>query len=180
MRARRGNRRAPGEAGGVGPGACARVGGDHVARTRAEDGAFEQRVRREPVGAVHTGARHLADGVEAWQARAADQIGGDPAHEIVRGGRHGDGLSRPVPPALAHGAVDRRKAAGEERRRLLAGRAQPGRIEQHGAPALARHHVGDRAGDDVARGEFGVGVHVEHEAPPLLVAEHRPLTAYSL
>ena len=114
VRARHGNRRAPGEAGGVGPGACARVGGDHVARTRAEDGAFEQRVRREPVGAVHTRARHLADGVEARQARAAEQVGRDAAHEIVRGGRHGDGLSRPVPPALAHGAVDRRKAAGEE------------------------------------------------------------------
>ena len=84
----------------------------------------------------------------------------DAAHEVVRGGRHGDRLARPVEPALAHGRVDRREAPRQE-----LGAERRG-VQVHGAPALQVHLVGDRPGDHVARRELAVGVRVEGERRP--------------
>ena len=172
---RRGSGGAPGEARGVRPRSRADVGGHRVAGARAEHGALEQRVRREPVGAVHARAGDLAHGVEVRHARASGQVGRHPAHQVVRRGLHRDRLARPVVAALPHRRIDRRKAGREERRRLLARGAEPGHVEQHGLAVLRRHHLGDRPRHDIARGELRIGVHLEHEPAPLLVAENRAL-----
>ncbi len=63
-------------------------------RAAAEHEALAERVRGEPVGAMEAGARALADGVEARQRRAALEVAGDPADQIVRRGRDRDRLAR--------------------------------------------------------------------------------------
>ena len=129
---------------------------------------------------MHAGAGDLADGVEAGERGAADEVGGHAAHQVVRRRRHRDRLARPVEAALADGAVDRGEAAREELAALLVGRAQPGRIEEDGPAVLRLHLARDRAGDDVARRELAVGVRVEREAPAVLVDERRTLAADGL
>ena len=65
--------------------------GEHGLRgARAEDEAFEQRVRGQAVGAVDAGAGGFAGGVEPGEGGAAVEIGADAAHEVVRRGADGD------------------------------------------------------------------------------------------
>ena len=59
-------------------------------------------------------------------------------------------------------------------------RAERRRVQQHRGAAASRHLGGDPAGDDVARGELGVGVHVEHEPAAVGVEQHRALAAHRL
>mmetsp|Transcript_28961 Transcript_28961/g.64766 ORF Transcript_28961/g.64766 Transcript_28961/m.64766 type:complete len:331 (-) Transcript_28961:957-1949(-) len=96
--------------------------GDAEGAGAAEDDDVEQRVGAESVGAVHRGTAHLPRREEAWhhlvvldhRARfrvalllhhLAEMVGGYPAHVVVHGGQHGDGL-------LGH------VHAGEDGRRL--------------------------------------------------------------
>ena len=59
----------------------------------AEHHALEQRVRRQPVGAVHAGAGRLARGPQAGQRRGAVEVGDDAAAAVV-GGRARPAASR--------------------------------------------------------------------------------------
>ena len=62
------------------------------ARPAADDQAFEQAVGRQPVRAVHAGARHLARGEQAREFGAPVHIGDDAAAAVVRAGHHRDRL----------------------------------------------------------------------------------------
>ena len=86
----------------------------------------------------------------------------------------GIGSTPPVEAVLAAHLRDAREPLGE----VLA--AEGGRVEQHGTSALTRHRLRDPAGDDVARGELAVRMHVEHEAAPGLVEQHGALAANRL
>lgn len=80
--------------------ACILTDGDGAGA--AEDDDVQQRVRPEPVGAVHRGAGRLAGRVEPRHDRVrvvgrrlhhlAAQVGWDAAHVVVHGGNHRDWL----------------------------------------------------------------------------------------
>ena len=74
-------------------------------------------------------------------------------------------------PGRPRGRGDGREAALQGRR------ADHRRVEERGEPGLTRHHVGDPASDDVARGEFGATVDGRHEAAPAGVEEDGSLAA---
>ena len=57
-------------------------------RSGAEHQPFEQRVARQPVGAVDAGARHFASREQLRDRRAAVEIGFNSAHHVV--GRRAD------------------------------------------------------------------------------------------
>ena len=141
-------------------------------RAMSEHEALEQRVRGEPVGPVHSGAGDLADGVEPGHRGAAPGVGRDAAHPVVRGGRHRDRLAGPVDarprgrPRRWSGTAGR----GTRRRGAVASR-------NTGAPPCAAISHGDPAGDDVARCELGVRMHVHHEPLAGGVAQHGSLAA---
>ena len=130
------------------------------------------RVRRQPVGAVHPGAGHLADGEQALDRGAPVEVGQHAAARVVRRGGDRHRLARQVEAGGAAGADDPGEPAGDEvgaeGRRvqpdvLLAGRAQVG---------------GDGGRDDVARREVGQRVSAGHDPPSRPVDEHRALPAH--
>ena len=91
--------------------------GDVVGDPVREDQALEQRVRRQPVGAVHAGAGHLAAGVEALEGGPAEQVGARPRRWRSAG---------PGPPAAARWP-GRSPARGSGRRSRGSGaRGTPG------------------------------------------------------
>jgi hypothetical protein len=77
-------------------------------RAGAKDHRFEQRVGGEPVCAVRAGRGALADGPQAFEARARLLVNRDAAHVVVRGGGDGDRL---------RAGVDARRYASREHRR---------------------------------------------------------------
>ena len=105
----------------------ARSSGQHVrGDPPAEDQPLQQRVGRQPVGAVHAGAGRLAAGVQARHRGPSVQVGGDPAGGVVRGRRDRDQLrvtgSMPArsgwPGWSGTGpATSRRRSAGRPARR---------------------------------------------------------------
>ncbi len=139
-----------------------------------EDEGFEEGVRGQAVGAVDAGAGDFADGVEARDAGAAEEVGADAAHPVVRGGGDGDGFVGPVKVAGAGFGVD----GGEALREV--GGGLRGDIEEDGLVVLGGHLAGDAAGDDVAGGEFGGGVDVLHEAAVVVVEKGRAFAADGL
>ena len=76
---------------------------------RGEHQALEQRVGRQPVGAVHAGAGALAAGVQAGHAGAAVQVGAHAAAGVVRGRRDRDQLGHRVDAVRAAAREDRRE-----------------------------------------------------------------------
>ena len=111
----------------------------------AEHEALRERVRGEPVRAVQAGAGALADGVQAGHAaRAAVEVGHDPAHHVVAGGRDRDALGRRVQPGLAQRLDDVREAPGVDVAHVEVDRGRAGLAQQ----------VEDRPGDRVARREL--------------------------
>ena len=130
-----------------------------------EDCALEQRVRGQPVGAMHSGARDLADGEEPFDARATVTIRGHPAHEVV-GGRS-DGNEVPGQIEAISG-----KTGGDARELRLHIRDGP-RIEEARASVLSGLTAMQSESDDVAGGELGAIVDVIHEPAALLIEEER-------
>ena len=124
----------------------------------SEHEALEQRVRREPVCAVHARRGAFAGGIQAGQLAPAVEIGEDAADGVVRGRRHGDRCLRGVVALLDEAPHQRRKATAVDR----------AEVEQH------RSARRDLAGDDIARREL-VG-----EAVALVVEEHRTLASQRL
>ena len=114
-------RAAPGSGAGRGAGGRRARRSAASAARRAEHEALGERVRGQPVGAVQAGARALAHRVEPGQRRAAVEVGGDAAHRVVRGRRHGQqvaGAGRARPRRA------RRRCWGSARRRPRACRGR--------------------------------------------------------
>ncbi len=129
---------------------------------------------------MHARASDLADGVQPGKAGAAVEIGRDAAHQVVRGRRHRDRLARPVQTPVAHRAVDRGEAAGEELRGLVGSGPQVCGVEEDRTTVLQLHLPGDRPRHHIAGGELAVRVRVEREAPAALVDQGRALAADGL
>ncbi len=89
-------------------------------------------------------ARAFADRVEPGDRRAAVQVGGHPAHHVVRGGRDRHELALGVDPGTAQGADDVGEQGGVDVAHIEADRGRARGVD----PAL------DGAGDLVARGEL--------------------------
>ena len=138
---------------------------DRVDGTGGEDCALEQRVRGQPVGAVHSGAGDLADGEDSVDARATIAIRGHPAHEVVGCGSDGDEVPGQIETVSGQTGGDAR----ELRRHIRDG---PG-IEEARASVLSRLAAMQSESDDVAGGELGAIVDLIHEPAALLIEEER-------
>ena len=122
---------------------------------------------------MHPGRGGLTDREEPGDGRTAVEVSQHTTHDVVRSRSDGNRLRCPVDPGLAHESVDRGESGGESARA-----SEAGGVEQHGPAPLRRHGGGDRSGDDVARSELSTGIHVEHEAAALLVAQDGTLAAH--
>ena len=117
-------------------------------RPRArEHEPFEQRVRRQAVGAVHAGARGLAAGPEARQRGGAVEVGAHTTGQVVGGGRDREPVVRRIE---ADGAA--RLPDGREAGREL---VDAGGVEPEVLEVALDEPSADRLGDDVARCEVG-------------------------
>ncbi len=146
------------------------VGGDAL----GVDEAFEERVGREPVGAVHAGAGDLAARVQAGHRGASVGVGADAARGVVGGGGDRDGLGDRVDAVGAAGGQDRREAALPHLGAEVAG------VEVHVLGVVLPHAAHDALGDDVARGQLGQFVLPEHEAHAVGVDQVGALAAHRL
>ncbi len=130
----------------------AAAGVDVFGHQAAEDQRVEQGISAQPVGAMHAHAGTLAGGVEIVDRRAAADVRVDAAHGIVLAGLDRYRFLDRIEP----GEVDADLAnAGQplEDPRL----AQVTEIQMQVAPFVSPAFVDlglDRAGDNVARGEF--------------------------
>ena len=144
--------------------------GDHGLRgARAEDQAFEQRVRSQPVGAVDAGAGGFARGIEAAQAGAAGEVGADAAHQVVRRRAHGNQIARQVEAVLRQKCADAGKALVkiEARARGACRDRRAACVARRVAHAFAR----DGAGHHIARSQLEQRMVALHEALAAIVAQ---------
>ena len=95
-----------------------RLGESRQRGAAAEHEALGERVRRQPVRAVQPVACALADRVEAAQRRPAVEVGRDPAHRVVRGGRDRHPLAVRVDADLVERVDDVREAAALHHRHV--------------------------------------------------------------
>jgi hypothetical protein len=98
---------------------------------------------------VQAGVGGLAHGVQARQVGAAVEVGDDAAAGVVRRRHHRDRLARDVDAQLQAARVDGREVLLQE------GLAEVRRVEPDVVEAVLLHLEVDRAGDDVARRQFG-------------------------
>lgn len=155
----------------------ARVGAvrDDVGRDAlGEHQSFEERVGGQPVGAVHTGARDLAAGVQTGHGRPSPQVGADAAGGVVRGRGDRDRLVDRVDAVGPAGRQDGGEAPLPHLGAEVAG------VEVHVLGAVQLRLAGDGLGDDVARGELRHLVLPEHEARTGRVDEVGALAPYRL
>ena len=97
----------------------------------AEHEALGERVRREPVGAVQTGARAFADRVQPGERRAPVEIGRDAAHRVVRSRRDRHEIAARIDARLAERRRDVWKAIRVDR----------AHVEMDRGPHRAGHRV---------------------------------------
>ena len=124
-RAQSSSRRAPASrsfaaTGGIGgrrAGAAMLLARDILGDARGKDHGFEQRVRRQPVGAVRAGRRYFAAGPQSLQRGAAVRVDGDAAHVIMRGRRDRDRLRRRIDAGGDAARIDGREISRRNARR---------------------------------------------------------------
>ena len=132
--------------------------GDVVGRRLPEHQAFEQRVGRQPVGAVEPRLGHFARGIEPGRIGTAVDIHQHPAAGIMLRGDDGDRLRRDVDAQPDELVVDVGEMLTDELGRLVAD------VEVDEIEPVALDLIVDRARDDVARGKLGALVVIGHEA----------------
>ena len=107
---------------------------------------------------MQAGVAGFAHGVEAGQVGLAIEVGDHAAAGVVGRGHHWNRLGGNVDAERRASRMNVRKVFFEE---CL---AKLGRIEVHVVQAMALHLEVDGTGHDVARGEFGAGIVLGHEA----------------
>ena len=146
---------------------------DRVDAPRSEDESVEQRVRREPVRAVHAGARRLAAGPQPRERRRAVEVGAHATGEVV--GRRRD--REPV------GAWDRARRPDTRARPSGTARRSRRSAWRRARGGRARWSMHRRA---IARATTSRGARSPsgwtpcHERRPVLVAQDRALAAQRL
>ena len=133
------------------------------------DQALEQRIARQAIRAVQTGAGHFADRVKTGQRRGPVHVGLDAAALIMRGRDHRDRLFRHVDPETQAGFVNVRETLPQELGRLVRD------IEKDALRARALDLRVDRAGHDVPRRERTLRVISLHEILAAAVAQNSAL-----
>ncbi len=133
---------------------------------------FEQRVAREPIRSVHARRARFPAGPKICKRCAPPLVDGDSTHVIMRGRSNGNILDSRIDAGGHTEAEDRRKGRRELRADCAA------RIETDGSAALLL--LEDRASDDVARRELGIGMQSRHEAFAQVVHEGRAFAADGL
>ncbi len=110
----------------------------------------------------------FADGVESAQAGFAVEVGLHPAALVVCCWDDGNRLLRDIDAELQARLVDVRESGTHEIRRLVRD------VDVHALAARTFHLGVDRAGDHVARREFGLGMIAVHEPPTPRVDQLAP------
>ncbi len=133
------------------------------------DRGFEQRIAGETVCAMKSRAGGFAAGPKPFDGAAAFRIHFDAAHVIMRRRPDRDRLVRRIDAGVGAKRGDRGKARGE---------IEPLDVARIEKDAMTRRHVApDRAGDDIARREFGAG-HGRHKARACLVDQDCAFAAH--
>ena len=139
----------------------------------ADHQTLEQAVGRQPVGAVHAGARHLAGGEQTGQLGAAVHVGDHTAAAVVRTGHDRNRLARRIDARRAAGRGDGREPLLEAARC----RARRGRRTRHRSRAAARRWP--RPPRRAGRGRPS-GARPRSPNRPRASTQHRALTAHRL
>ena len=109
------------------------------------DQRFQQRIARQPVGAVQPRAGHLAHGVKPGDLRLAVHVRHHAAALVMRRRHDRDRLLGDVDAVAQAGLVDVRETVDDEPRRLVRD------VQQHVIGAALLHLAVNGAGHDVAR-----------------------------
>ena len=110
---------------------------------------FQQRIARQPIGAVQSRAARFADGVQTRQARLADLVRIHAADHVMRRGMNRDQILRQVDVELIAQLRQLRKALAE-----FLGRQMP-HVEKHVREIRLADLLDDGPADDVARRQLG-------------------------
>jgi len=140
----------------------------------AHHGGLEQRVRREPVGAVQPGHRDLAGCVQARNRAASVEIGLHAAAHIVRRGHHRDWSFGQVISKAQASLEDSREPPPDEIGVAMA------QIEIHEVQPATLHLGIDRSRNHVARRQLGVRMVALHERGAVGQFQNRALAAKRL
>ena len=146
---------------------------DRLDDAGAEHQAVEQRVRREPVRAVHAAARGLAARPRAREVAGAVEVGHDAAGQVVRGGRDRQEV---VARVEADGRAPTARSSGN---RSAKSRIPVASSHMWSGPRSMQRRVIAR-GDDIARREVGERVLLGHEREAVVVAQDRALAPQRL
>jgi len=145
--------------------------------SRPKDQPLQQRIRRQPVGAVHSSAGCLARRVKPRQTGAAAQVRLDAAHQIMRRWPHRNNIPRQVERVLRQKRADAGKAL------VNVEAVQVPHIEMH-QPRLAglRAEAFERNSPRhyIAGSQFQLRMIALHEAFAAVVAQVRALPAQRL
>ena len=146
---------------------------DVLGDARRVDDGFEQRVRRQAVGAMRAGRGDFARRPQSIERGAAARVGRDAAHVIVRGGRDRNEIARRID---AGAAAVLRYTPGKRCAKLAPIALRASRNAPRPACNLGEH----AARHDIARRELGVGMDFQHEALARRVDEPSRLRRGSL
>jgi hypothetical protein len=121
-----------------------RVLGGGPSGPTADDQSFQQAVGGQPVGAVHSGAGHLASGEQPRQLGAPVDVGDHAAAAVVRTGSHRDRLANGIDAGCLTRSGDGRESAREVVD--AAGVEEDAFVAEHPQPGVdgAGHHVAGR------------------------------------
>ena len=134
---------------------------DVARRGPSKHQALEQRIARQPIGAMQSGERCFADRVEMIDVGPSADVAHHAAASVMRRRNDRDRLLCHVDAEFEALRVDRRKVLANEGSRLVRN------VEIHAIETAFLDLEIDRAGDDVARRELGTRIVLGHEARPV-------------
>ena len=154
------------------------LGADRGRGPLAHHQSLQQRVRRQPVGAVQPGTGDLADREQPGHRGPAVEVGEHPAAVIVRGRSHRNRLS-------VDGSMPASAQAADTvgKRRAKTGAGDPGRVQEDVVADAARRRDMRRetASDTTSRGARSAsGCTPGHDPVAGAVDQHRALAAHRL
>ena len=135
-----------------------RVGKDVPGGRFTKDHAFEQRIACQAICAVQAGAGGLADRVQTLEVRSCAQVRHHAAAGVVRRRHDRNRLAGDIDAQFQAATMDGGEMLEQEIGRFVAD------VEEDAVQTVFLHLEIDRAGDDVARSEFGAWIVIGHEA----------------
>ena len=133
----------------------------------AKDQPLEQGIAGQAIRAVNPGTSHLARGIEPGDGSLPIEVGANPAHRVVGRRAYRHQFGRDVDVVSHAGGVNR----GEASAHTVGMKMRQVEIDRCVGPCCNFQLMRNRAGDHIARSQFGQLVILRHEALQLEVAE---------